>query len=320
MYHLSGILMERGLRKESDSVRTEAFRQAPNFPYRSNFEAGAYIARRQFDSAEASVRAGRTSLELGILADVQMARGEARAAVATLRRAADSSAAHGDVGGALDALAAVSWIASMMRNQPAEAAAELEAAERRYPIERGVVAKRPYYTLAAAYAAAGRVDRAKQLIREGDRQYSAGLARWYVEEGAIAKGLVALAEQRPRDAIAALDIHVYCGGTAPRTWLCPTPFLAEAYDRAGNADSARAALERYVNSTASGPRSKTDGFALAQSLQRLGELYEAKGDRSSSIKQYERLLELWKNADPELKPRVDDIRKRVARLSDTERK
>jgi DNA-binding SARP family transcriptional activator len=49
-------------------------------------------------------------------------------------------------------------------------------------------------------------------------------------------------------------------------------------------------------------------------LRRLGELYEQKGNRVKAIEYYNRFVELWKNADPELQPQVADIRARVVRL------
>ena len=36
---------------------------------------------------------------------------------------------------------------------------------------------------------------------------------------------------------------------------------------------------------------------------RLGELYEAKGDKQKAASYYTKFVELWKNADPELQPR-----------------
>ena len=46
----------------------------------------------------------------------------------------------------------------------------------------------------------------------------------------------------------------------------------------------------------------------------LGELYEAKGDAPKAIEQYDHLLALWKNAEPELQPQVTEIKGRVAKL------
>ena len=58
-----------------------------------------------------------------------------------------------------------------------------------------------------------------------------------------------------------------------------------------------------------------DASDLAAMYQRLGELYEAKGDRKRAVESYEKLISLWKNADPELQPIAKDAKARVARLS-----
>jgi len=322
LYHLSALLRESGRNREADSMQIEAHAAAPNFPYRTFFDVMAFHLRRQYDSAEATAHRGKA---LGLLASEQLARGRLGAASTTLQQLADSLSARGDLGGALDAVATWSWIASTFRNQPAVAAAALEAAEKKYPLDQQPVSKRPYYQLAAAYAVAGRPERARQLIREGDQRYSPGLARYFKEPGMIARGLTALAEQKPSDAVAALNGRAFCGGTSPRAVLprvavrCPAPFLAAAYDRAGEVDSARAVLSRYVSATNNG-HIHTDALVLGQSLQRLGEIEETKGDRQAAARHYARLLDLWKDADSELKPRIDDVRKRLARLSETERK
>ena len=48
--------------------------------------------------------------------------------------------------------------------------------------------------------------------------------------------------------------------------------------------------------------------------QRLGELYEAQGDRDKAVEHYNEFVEMWQDADPELQPQVNDVRERLARL------
>ena len=50
------------------------------------------------------------------------------------------------------------------------------------------------------------------------------------------------------------------------------------------------------------------------SNQRLGELYEAKGDTAKAIANYEKFIDLWKNAEPALQPKVREVRARLERL------
>jgi hypothetical protein len=47
----------------------------------------------------------------------------------------------------------------------------------------------------------------------------------------------------------------------------------------------------------------------------LGELYEERGDLDFAIHYYNEFLELWKDADPEFLPRVQEVRQWIARLA-----
>ena len=39
------------------------------------------------------------------------------------------------------------------------------------------------------------------------------------------------------------------------------------------------------------------------------------GDTAKALEYYGRMVELWKNADPELQPVVQDVKKRIAALT-----
>jgi tetratricopeptide (TPR) repeat protein len=47
---------------------------------------------------------------------------------------------------------------------------------------------------------------------------------------------------------------------------------------------------------------------------RLGELYEQRGNRDKAVSYYNEFVELWKDADPELLPQVEEARRRIASL------
>jgi len=89
--------------------------------------------------------------------------------------------------------------------------------------------------------------------------------------------------------------------------------LGRAFDLANQRDSAIAELEEYVTSHYYG-RMDDDPISLAGSLKRLGELYDAKGDREKAMSYLSRFVELWKNADPELQPLVADAKRRITKL------
>lgn len=101
----------------------------------------------------------------------------------------------------------------------------------------------------------------------------------------------------------------------PATWFAIRAYadLGRAFDQAHLADSAIANFERYID-TPQLNRLPWDATYLAAILRRLGELYEAKGNRTKAIEYYERFVGLWRNADPELKPRVAEVRQRIESL------
>jgi tetratricopeptide (TPR) repeat protein len=87
-----------------------------------------------------------------------------------------------------------------------------------------------------------------------------------------------------------------------------------AFDRGGHSDSARVYLTKYVEMNGNG-RFYPDRFYLAPSLYRLGELYESAGDTKHATEYYGRFVDFWKNADPDLQPRVVEARKRIERMN-----
>jgi hypothetical protein len=49
-------------------------------------------------------------------------------------------------------------------------------------------------------------------------------------------------------------------------------------------------------------------------------MYEAKGKAAKAAEHYQAFVDLWKNADPELQPKVADVRARLKKLTDVERR
>jgi len=62
-----------------------------------------------------------------------------------------------------------------------------------------------------------------------------------------------------------------------------------------------------------------DPVRLPAVHERLGQLYESMGNTEKAVQHYRAFIELWKNADAELQPRVTDARKRLARLTAVEK-
>jgi len=180
----------------------------------------------------------------------------------------------------------------------------------RHPLDSLSPLDRHYSDLARVYALAGKPDEARRYLREEDLAVPAAQRAGDFGRD-LATGYVAEAEGRPHDAIASYrKFYDESGGCG----LCGLYELAAAYDQTGQADSARAAYEQLVTTPALyGIYVAT--LTLAPSLKRLGELYEAKGDRKKAAQYYGKFVELWKDADPELQPGVKEIRGRLARLA-----
>ncbi len=198
------------------------------------------------------------------------------------------------------------------RDRPRNALRIVDQALARFPLADLDPLDRPYTTLAALFAEAGRLDEARRLMAEYEKTVP---ERYRIAdpERYSARAAIALAERRPRDAIEAAQTR-YRLGEQGFCGHCPLYELARAFDAAGMTDSARVVLERAVSSYASGRALTVEPFELPAAYQRLGELYEAAGDREKAVEYYDRFVELWRDADPELQPRVRDVRQRIARL------
>lgn len=105
--------------------------------------------------------------------------------------------------------------------------------------------------------------------------------------------------------------------------ICPQCLLASlglAFEKAGLPDSAIVYFEKgLVETEASAPPISAASW-IPLSYRRLGDLYEQKGDTGKAVTYYTKFVNLWANADPDLQPRVADVRARLRRLAQTEKR
>ncbi len=186
----------------------------------------------------------------------------------------------------------------------------LQAALAKHPLKSIPALDRPYYSLATTYAIAGQPVEAKRLLTEYESAVPEGVrrgeARYY-----RARGWLALAEGRPRDAVVEFREMGKKGQRAE--WGHWEAGLA--LERAGLPDSAMAEYAQAADSAGSGFKAQETPWSQAPSLKRLGELYEEKGDKTRAIENYTRFVDLWKDADPVLQPTVREVRGRLAKLA-----
>jgi tetratricopeptide (TPR) repeat protein len=96
------------------------------------------------------------------------------------------------------------------------------------------------------------------------------------------------------------------------------PFLNQAYERWMRAEllnqlgRSSEALDWYA---ALGIYPGEEMAYLVPSRLRMGEIYQQLADTAQAVEQYARVVKLWSNSEPELRPRLNQIRSRLAQLS-----
>lgn len=185
----------------------------------------------------------------------------------------------------------------------------IEEALSRYTMHGMEPLDRPYITVAMLFAMAGRPESARRLLEEFEAAVPSDLRRAAARDCHEILGLIALAENRPADAAA--EFRQADEGPCP---ICMLPMIGLAHYMMGDVDSTIAIYERYISTPWIG-RIGTDVFALARIHERLGELYSERGDTDRAIEHFGRLVELWQNADPELRPRVETARAAIRSLA-----
>jgi eukaryotic-like serine/threonine-protein kinase len=208
------------------------------------------------------------------------------------------------------------------RDQPTRAVARLDAALAAEPLHTLAESDRNYTGIASIYAQAGRTDKAKAMLAQRAADIR-DTARLRDEQPLVHRvlGDIAMAEGHPTDAIREFwKGDSLADGPYDDCDACTFLSVARAYDKASVPDSSIAYFEKYF---ASGNYQRLyilDPAYRAPAARRTGELYEAKNDRVRAAHYYQMFVDLWKNADPELQPQVAEIRKRLARFGDLEKK
>jgi tetratricopeptide (TPR) repeat protein/tRNA A-37 threonylcarbamoyl transferase component Bud32 len=169
--------------------------------------------------------------------------------------------------------------------------------------------QRGYMGLAETYAIAGRPADVERLHADWTRERP--VERRSVADSIYWAALAARSEGRWRDAAMAYDAH----RVKVRCPNCDLVDAAQVWELAGEPDSA---LGRYELSVTL-PDARSGGnevpYTLGPVYRHLGEMYEARGDRTKALKYYGDFVDLWRDADPVLQPQVKEARARMAGLA-----
>ena len=249
-----------------------------------------------------------------ILARGQLARGQVRKAFGTLgvrARGAETRRSHPKFSAINESLAASAT--AVILGDMVSASRRLDSVLADTSFLTDDAADQPIDAI-LALAMTGRARDARAALTRIERAADSDIRAARDPELSLASGAVALAEKRFPEAVAALQHASRTNMVSDHACrICVLPLLGRAYEAMGQPDSAVATYQRFL-STGDNIRIYPDGVWRATVLFRLGDLYAQRGDRTRAAAYFEKFVTLWKDADPELKPRVDAARRRIVEL------
>jgi serine/threonine protein kinase/Tfp pilus assembly protein PilF len=241
-------------------------------------------------------------------AQVAAYRGQMRLATQLYTDAADKALARGLNGTAGGFFAHMAWTEALF-GDPATSAARVRELIARTPEGSEGGDSLPRLRVAVSLGLAGLARHANEIVAPAAKRYPhATLVRAMLVPATAAT--IAIERNRPDDAIAALEASrpVETGSTAA---LVPTYLRGVAHLARRDGVAARAEFERVLE------RRGVDPFAPIQPMSQLGlaRAFALEGDVEKSRAAYDRLFELWRDADPDF-PILQRARAEYARLSD----
>jgi tetratricopeptide (TPR) repeat protein len=197
-----------------------------------------------------------------------------------------------------------------------------EAAIDSMKVETLPLTDRPYLYFAEMYAKMDRADKARAWLAKYESTVKdTALRRWNQPDYQHTVSHVLAAEKKWQDA--ARQVRLMASRPDGPTNSCAECVHTEALDlflRAGMADSALASYNAYLRTpVGSRPRSGPNYDLGAPVTEALAKIYDTKGDVKNAAKLYGEFVEIWKDADPELQPRVKAARERLAQLTPVEK-
>jgi len=195
-----------------------------------------------------------------------------------------------------------------LRGKPEAGIHRVDSALAKYPMNDVDALDRPYLVLSDFYVEAGQLAKAERLLAEYERTVPeqlkvADFQRIY------STAMIALGKGQYADAITGFRAYRQkIGGEVVGLYE-----IALTFDKMGQTDSAVATYETYTTANQTGPTGRQ--YNLVPTYHRLGELYEGKNNKDKALAYYGKFLELWKDADPDLQPKVREVKLRMTALA-----
>ena len=273
---------------------------------RRNFAGGDSVLRSAFPTLRSDASRSITATWLSSVATL---RGHLREGQRWTAQIIPSEARTASVNAArLAVMLDSAWVQGYYLNDAAAAKALVKRALDRVPMASIAAPDRPWNTLLTIAAVTRDAAAARSYEASMEKDLPSSNSSTFQGALPVAKGMLALAEDRPTDAAAFF-------AEADKTDLGSEqigPWRAQALDLANQPDSAIAEFERYAAFTDSNLQLHRD--FLAGTHKRLGELYDAKGSAAKALEHYQKCGDLWKDADAELQPLVREARARIDTL------
>jgi tetratricopeptide (TPR) repeat protein len=318
--HLAFALAAQGRYAAADSALRVLDSLMPGQPRGLMMQAQLRSAQGEYAGADSILQGilktrSETAYQLAVITDrvnialtqgrLAEAEGWTDAAVTAARQRGDTSLVYGiTIGKAI--------IDHTERPKPKGDLSGVEALLREYPLDSMPVDDRPYGALARVYAVAGQPDAAQRYLaldqKFQPRDYATPQGQTRLLEGQVyeSEGKLPEALEAYRDA-GRLVSTLQCR-------QCADFYVGRVLDRMNQPDSALAAYDRAVNTPGLG-RNAGQATVLGPTLRRMGELYEARGERDKAKEYYSRFVALWRDADSDFQPAVQDVKARLAQLS-----
>ncbi len=318
--HLAFALVAQGRYAEADSALRELDRYVPGQPRGLAMQAQLRSAQGDYAGADSILRVIQQSrsepvyqeLARGDRADIAITQGRLAEVDGWNAERLAAAQQRGDAIRAYQAVGSSTFLDFAVRRAPKRGFAPLDSLMREFPLDSMAPADRPYGSLALIYARAGQPERARAYLtldqKTDPRGWNPPLQGARFQEGAVLE-----AEGNLPGALAAYrDVATMYGPFECRQ--CAYFSVGRVLDRMGQPDSAMAAYELALNTPGLG-RNSGEAVPLAPTLRRMGELYEAKGDREKAKEYYGRFVALWRDADSDLQPMVQEVRTRLSQLA-----
>jgi len=319
--HLAFALAAQGRLAAADSALKELDRIAPGQPRGLMMQAEQRSSQGDYAGADSIYRAvlkarsepayQRQALVGRIQLDVTQ--GQMTAASALSSELFESAQRQNDVNLMYGVAIGVATTNLTARPSPRTDLSAVDSMLARHPLDSMAPEDRPYAGLARLYAAAGQTQQARKYLALSQRLQG----QWWnppIGTAKFSEGQVLEAEGKLPEALAAYQEWVRLPTVGQDCRQCGDIYVGRVFDRMNQPDSALAAYNRAMSTTVP-VRNAGEARVLGPTLRRMGELYEAKGDREAAKEYYGKFVALWHDADSDFQPAVQDVKARLAKLA-----